>query len=91
MITNEQQELLNDGVVRHKALEAEHREGRADANKLAGLIGLRCKKFDTEYLITDIRYGYDGYIKARGKKMLQTGVLSRFVRDIGPITPAAFE
>ena len=91
MITDEQRELLNDGIVRNKALDAEHREGTADAKKLQGLIGLRCKKFNHEYLITDIRYGYDGYIKAYGKRFLKSGEMSRFTRDIGPITPKAFE
>jgi hypothetical protein len=91
MITAEQQELLNEGIKRHKALEAEHQAGRNDAKLLAGLIGLRCKKFFSEYTITDIRYGYDGYIVARGQKWLANGKLSKHQHDIGPITPKVFE
>jgi hypothetical protein len=90
-LTAEQNDLLEEGVKRHKAIDAEHRAGRTDAKKLETLIGLRMKKFAHEYTITHIRYGYDGYICARGKKWLKTGLLSKYEHDIGPITPKAFE
>jgi hypothetical protein len=91
MITDAQQQHLNDGISRHHAIEQLHRAGNTDAKLLQGLVGLRCKKFDQEYEITYIGYSYDGYITARGKKLLVTGKFSKYPRDIGPITPGAFD
>lgn len=91
MITDEQQRLLQSGIFRHALIEEHHRAGTAEAKKLHGLIGLRCKKLGHEYTITRIEYGWDGYIVAHGKKWLTTGKESRYPHNIGPITPKAFE
>jgi hypothetical protein len=83
--------ILADATKRHSALAAAHRSGNSDAERLRLMLladGEQCivKKFDMTFHVTDIRYGYDGYITARGYRLLQSGKWSKFKRDIGPIT-----
>jgi hypothetical protein len=83
--------LLEAGRARHDSLELLHRSGRDDAEKLQRLVGQRCKKFNRLYEITYISYGWNGYISARGYRILKGGVRGTKVWDIGPITAKAFE
>lgn len=83
--------LLEAGKARHDALELLHRAGNADAKLLQRLVGQRCKKFDKEYEITRISYGFDGYIVARGYRILDKGKRGSKTWDIGPITSEAFK
>jgi hypothetical protein len=85
-------ELLDAGVVRHDKINVLHIAGNADAQVLAKLlIGRRCKKFAKEYEITSINYGYDGYITARGYRILGNGKRGTQTWDIGAINTRAFE
>lgn len=83
--------LLQKGVERNRALSVLHRDGSYSATLAKTLIGKRCKKFDTEYEITDIYYGFDGYVCAHGYKIVTGDKRGRKTWDIGPITPRAFE
>lgn len=83
--------LLEAGRARHASLELLHRAGNADAKLLHRLVGQRCKKFERDYEITEVRYGYDGYIVARGYRILGNGKRGSKTWDIGPITAKAFE
>jgi hypothetical protein len=86
-----QSTLLDSGYKRHAAIEALHTEGRAAASALRGLIGQRCFKMGTWYEITDIYYGWDGCIKARGYRIVKGGKRgTRSSWEIGVITSTNF-
>lgn len=90
-LTDHQRQLLDDGIERHDKITRLHTAGNADAKLLQGLVGMFYTKLENRYQITQARYGYDGYIKAYGRRVLRTGKLSRYSRDIGAITPGGFE
>lgn len=91
IISGHERALLEAGVARHSALNMLHRAGGADAKLLQRLVGQRCKKFNVEYEITSIGYGFDGYITAHGYRIVQSGKRGTKTWDIGPITAKAFE
>jgi hypothetical protein len=83
--------LLDSGKARRDAFEMLHKSGTNDAKLLQRLVGQRCAKFDRLYEITSISYGWDGFIHARGYRILKGGVRGTKVWDIGPITAKAFD
>lgn len=91
ILNNTERALLDAGIARRDAIEMLHRSGVADAKRLQRLVGQRCTKFELEYEITSVSYGWDGFIRARGYRILANGKRGRANRDIGPITSEAFE
>lgn len=84
--------LLEAGKARHDALEMLHRSGSSDAKLLQRLVGQRCKALGKEYEITSVSYGWNGFITARGYRIVKGGKRGSNGRwDIGAITARNFE
>jgi len=82
--------LLESGVERARNLRVAHSAGEADAKLLQTLKGRRCTKNDKTYVITGVRYGYDGFITAHGYRILEGGKRGSKQWDIGFITAKHF-
>lgn len=102
ILNGHERALLDAGIARRDAIEMLHRSGTADAKGLQRLVGQRCKKFETTYEIASVSYGWDGFIHARGYRILKggsgrnglvggSGKRGRKIWSIGPITAKAFE
>lgn len=89
-LTIDQQALLNAGRNRHSQLEVLHAQGQADSDRLQTLIGKVCHAGDKTYLITRVHYGYNGFISARGYRILKDGTRGTQQWDIGTITSINF-
>lgn len=91
-MTDEQKRMFADGTSRRGTIEKLHRAGRTDAETLSKeLKGIRVRKNNVTYEISEVSYNYNGDFNARGYRIVKGGKRGTQRWDVGRLYPACFE
>lgn len=91
-ISDEARAMFKRALARHDEINKLQTEAGRDASKLhKELVGKRILKLSKRYQIDSVENGWDGTVKARGRRVRANGKLGSQVWDIGFLNTNHFD